>query len=217
MASAGLQASVKLRDYREIGAESFDKIVHVGMFEHVGENHLPEYFAHVYRLLKPGGLFLNHAISRRAPVQYAITRSQKLCCPPSSLAIKSSSWQKFIERYLIGSDTFAQRNLFSGEALILISEVNTLAEAVGFEVRNVENLREHYALTLRHWANRLEAHHVDAIKAADEITYRTWRLYMVASAYGFESGNINANQTLFAKMDKGRSSVPLTRADLYTA
>ncbi len=149
-AGLGNQASVKLRDYRDLGAESFDKIVSVSMFEHVGRSHLPEYFAQVYHLLKPGGLFLNHGISRRAPVQYAITPSQKLCCPPSQLATKSSGWQKFVEQNILGSGTFVQRYVFPDGELTPVSEVNMLAEAAGFEVRDVENLRKHYVLTLRH-------------------------------------------------------------------
>jgi cyclopropane-fatty-acyl-phospholipid synthase len=98
-----------------------------------------------------------------------------------------------------------------------VSEVNAIAEQAGFEVRDAENLREHYALTLRRWVNRLGARRAEAIEAAGEVTYRTWRLYMSASAHGFESGNINVNQTLLAKMDRGQSCVPLTRADLYAA
>ena len=85
----------------------------------------------------------------------------------------------------------------------------------GFEVRDVENLREHYALTLRHWAARLEQRRAEAIQLTDEVTYRTWRLFLTSSAYGFESGNTNVNQTLLAKPAGGKSSVPLTRADLY--
>lgn len=173
-ADLGHRASVKLRDYRDLGAESFDKIVSVGMFEHVGRSHLPEYFTQIYRLLKPGGPFLNHGISRRAPVQYAITPSQKLCCPPSQLATKSPGWQKFIERNVLGSGTFVWRYIFPDGELTPVSEINTLAESAGFEVCGVENLREHYALTLRHWVNRLEAHRVEAIKAVGEVTYRTW-------------------------------------------
>ena len=73
-----------------------------------------------------------------------------------------------------------------------------LAEHAGFEVRDVENLREHYALTLRHWVNRLEKCREEAIEASDEVTYRTWRLYMSSSAYGFESVNFNVNQTVLA-------------------
>ena len=96
-----------------------------------------------------------------------------------------------------------------------VSEVNLIAERAGFEVRDVENLREHYALTLRHWVNRLEARRDEAIKATDEVTYRTWRLYMAASAYAFEAGRINVNQTLLTGPIDGKSKIPLTRADLY--
>jgi cyclopropane-fatty-acyl-phospholipid synthase len=194
----GDRVSVKLQDYRDLGDGSFDKIVSVGMFEHVGRARLPEYFAHAYRLLKPGGLFLNHGISRCMMGN----------CP-------ASSWQTFVERNLLGSGSFVWRYIFPDGELTPVSEVNTFAEAAGFEVRDMENLREHYALTLRHWVSRLEAHRAEAIQAVGEVTYRTWRLYMSASAHGFESGNINVNQTLLAKMDKGKSSVPLTRADLY--
>ncbi len=194
------RASVKLQDYRDLEAETFDKIVSVGMFEHVGVKHLPEYFSQAYRLLKPGGLFLNHGISRR----------------PAIRAERKSVWQKLIEWRLIGSSSFVQRYVFPDGELATVSEVNLLAEAAGFEVRDVENLREHYALTLRHWVNRLEVRQAEAIQASSEMTYRTWRLYMAASAYGFETGNINVNQSLLAKPANGKSNVPLTRADLYT-
>ncbi len=198
-ANLGGRVTVKLQDYRDLGAEPFDKIVSVGMFEHVGRSHLPEYFAHTYRLLKPGGLFLNHGISRR-----------------SAGNRRASGWQRFVERRILGADSFVQRYIFPDGELVPVSEVNLIAEQAGFEVRDAENLREHYALTLRRWVNRLEARRAEAVKAADEVTYRTWRLYMSASAHGFESGCINVNQTLLAKMAHGgKSSVPLTRADLY--
>jgi cyclopropane-fatty-acyl-phospholipid synthase len=96
-----------------------------------------------------------------------------------------------------------------------VSEVNWLAERAGFEVRDVENLREHYALTLRQWVNRLEAHRPEAIRVIDEVTYRTWRLYMAACAYAFESGMINVNQSLLSRPASGESYLPLTRSDLY--
>lgn len=199
IARAGLvgRVAVELRDYRDLGDESFDKIVSVGMFEHVGRSHLPEYFAQTYRLLKPGGLFLNHGISRRAG-----TDEEK---------------DGLVQKRIFGRGTFLQRYIFPDAELVPVSDVNVRAENAGFEVRDVENLREHYALTLRHWVNRLAEHFVEAVKASDEVTYRTWRLYMSASAYGFESGNINVNQTLLAKMtNKGKSNVPLSRSDLYT-
>ena len=198
IARAGFQSrvAVELKDYRDLGDESFDKIVSVGMFEHVGRSHLPEYFAQVYRLLKPGGLFLNHGISRRAGT--------------------GEDRKGFVQQRIFGRGSFLQRYIFPDAELIPVSDVNVMAENAGFEVRDVENLREHYALTLRNWVNRLETRREQAVKVSDEVTYRTWRLYMSASAFGFESGNINVNQTLLVKMTReGKSNVPFSRADLY--
>ncbi len=199
---AGLsdRVSVKLLDYRDLSAQSFDKVVSVGMFEHVGRSHLPEYFAQVMRLLKPGGLFLNHGISVH---------------PGDTDNRSARLWQRLASRYVLGSGKFSQRYIFPDGELVPVSAVNEMAERVGFEVRDVENLREHYALTLRHWVARLDARRQDATRLADETTYRTWKLYLSASVYGFESGHINVNQSLLAKLDHGCASVPLTRADLY--
>jgi cyclopropane-fatty-acyl-phospholipid synthase len=183
-------------DYRDLKNDSFDKIVSVGMFEHVGRSHLPEYFSQIYRLLKPGGLLLNHGISRRAGTDPAK--------------------QGFIQNRIIGRGMFQQKYVFPDGELIPVSEVNVIAEHAGFEVRDVENLREHYAMTLHHWVNRLQQRREEAIQVSDEVTYRTWRLYMSSSAYGFESGNINVNQTLLEKSSNGRSCLPLSRADLYS-
>jgi len=105
--------------------------------------------------------------------------------------------------------------VFPDGELVPVSEVNLLAEEAGFEVRDVENLREHYALTLRHWVRRLEARWEEAIQASDEVTARIWRLYMAASAYGFDIGNINVNQTLLLKAVPCQHHLPWTRADLY--
>jgi len=199
IARAGLQGrvAVELKDYRDLENESFDKVVSVGMFEHVGRSHLPEYFDQVHRLIKSGGLFLNHGISRRTATKV--------------------DEQNFIAKNVFGRGTFQQKYIFPDGELTTVSEVNVMAENAGFEVRDVENLREHYALTLRNWVNRLADHREEAIRVSDEVTYRTWRLYMSASVYGFESGNININQTLLAKMTRdGKSNVPLSRADLYT-
>ncbi|HUH96410.1 MAG TPA: cyclopropane-fatty-acyl-phospholipid synthase family protein [Anaerolineales bacterium] len=198
IARAGLQGrvAVELKDYRDLDNESFDKVVSVGMFEHVGRSRLPGYFAQVHRLLSSGGLFLNHGISRRAE-----TRADE---------------QSFLARSVLGRGEFQQKYIFPDGELEPLSEVNMMAEKAGFEVRDVENLREHYALTLRQWVNRLADHRAEAIRVSDEVTYRTWRLYMSASVYGFESGNINVNQTLLAKLTgAGQSNVPFSRADLY--
>ncbi len=89
-------------------------------------------------------------------------------------------------------------------------------ELAGFETRDVESLREHYALTLRHWVRRLEEHHEEAVNMVGETTYRVWRLYMSGSASGFTNGNLALIQALFSKPGPdGQSGLPLTRADLY--
>ncbi len=116
---------------------------------------------------------------------------------------------------LVGAGRFMGRYIFPDGELEPVSEVNLNAEAAGFEVRDVENLREHYALTLRQWVKRLEARREAAIRLAGETVYRTWRLYMAGSAAAFESGAINVNQTLLAKPAQGVVTLPLTRDDLY--
>jgi cyclopropane-fatty-acyl-phospholipid synthase len=85
----------------------------------------------------------------------------------------------------------------------------------GFEVRDVESLREHYALTLHHWLQRLEEHQEQARRVASDGAYRIWRLYMAGSSYGFRSGRLNVYQMLLAKPVRGESMLPLTRADWY--
>jgi cyclopropane-fatty-acyl-phospholipid synthase len=94
--------------------------------------------------------------------------------------------------------------------------VISAAEGAGFELRDVESLREHYVTTLRQWVHRLEANEEQARALTSDVTYRVWRLYMAASAYGFRIGRIGIIQSLLAKRDEaGRASVPRTRADLY--
>jgi cyclopropane-fatty-acyl-phospholipid synthase len=92
------------------------------------------------------------------------------------------------------------------------------AEAQGFEMRDVESLREHYATTLRHWVRRLECHAEEARRIVGDVTYRVWRLYMAASAYGFQIARIGVIQTLLAKPTaEGEVHIPRTRADIYAA
>ena len=202
------RVSVELLDYRDLADQSFDKIVSVGMFEHVGRSQLAAYFAQAYHLLKPGGLFLNHGISSRPPVPGNSSAA------PISPA-RASLWQRFVKKRIIGDGSFVQKYIFPDGQLVPVSEANLMAENAGFEVRDVENLREHYALTLRHWVNRLEANRDRAVRVSDEVTYRTWRLYMASAAYGFEAARINVNQTLLSKPVRGKSNLPLSRVDLY--
>ncbi len=201
---------IEIRDYRDPERESFDKIVSVGMFEHVGRAHLPEYFAQAYRRLKPGGLFLNHGISRRAQAS-----DQALLKSLGSDHRASHAVQSYFERRVLGLGSFSQHYIFPDGELVPVSEAYLIAEASGFEVRDVEDLREHYALTLRNWVQRLEAHHDEAASMVGEAVYRTWRLYMSFSAVQFENWQIAVHQTLLAKPEKGKVSLPMSRADLY--
>jgi cyclopropane-fatty-acyl-phospholipid synthase len=186
---AGLQdlCRVEVRDYRELDEpESFDKLVSVGMIEHVGETMLPTYFEQAFQLLKPGGVFMNHGIARAV-------------------------WTETRER-----PTFIDRYVFPDGDMVPIGIVLRQAALCGFEIRDVENLREHYTLTLRHWVKNLEDRASRARQITDESTYRTWRLYMAGSAYFFDTGRLNLYQTVLAKPRKGKSGLPLTRADWYS-
>jgi cyclopropane-fatty-acyl-phospholipid synthase len=202
VAAAGLTGRIDIRrlDYRELGNETFDRISSIGMFEHVGKARMPEYFATLARALRPGGLLLNHGISRRA-TNPRRTLTSVLADPLNHIFVGTSPMTKYV---------------FPDTELIELSEINIEGERAGLEIRDVENLREHYALTLRRWITNLEAREDEAVKLAGRATYRLWRLYFAASAFRFETGRINVNQTLFAKPDEGRVEVPLSRADLYS-
>ncbi len=184
---AGLndRCRVEVSDYRDIDhGQQYDKIVSVGMFEHVGEALLPEYFNRAYELLRPGGVFLNHGIA------YSATYHRK-------------------------GPSFSDQYVFPDGELVPISTTLRAAELSGFEVRDLESLREHYALTLHKWVQRLEAHAEQARRITDDKTYRIWRLYMAGSARGFRAGRLNVYQTLLAKSRHGDSGLPLTREDWY--
>ena len=189
IAEAGLAARcrVDVRDYRELdGPEAYDAVASVGMFEHVGKAVLSTYFDKAMDVLRPGGLLLNHGIARNT--------TNPLGRGPSF------------------SDTY----VFPDGELVPISTSLDVAESAGFEVRDVESLREHYALTLRHWVRRLEATHDRALQVVNEPIYRVWRLFMSGSAHGFAVGNLNVYQALLAKSGPdGATGLPLTRADLY--
>jgi cyclopropane-fatty-acyl-phospholipid synthase len=189
IAEAGLSGRCRalLQDYRELdGVDRYHALASVGMFEHVGEALLPEYFARAHRLLTPGGTFLNHGIASRA------NEAPQHC------------------------SGFSEAYVFPDGELVPINVTLRAAEDAGFEVCDVESLREHYALTLRHWVRRLEARYREAMAFVDEPTYRVWRLYMAGAAHAFAVGRHNVYQTLLAKPDReGRSGLPLTRADWY--
>jgi cyclopropane-fatty-acyl-phospholipid synthase len=192
IAEAGLEnkAKIELRDYREIAAEGrelYDAIASIGMAEHVGRERLPDYFAAAHRALKPGGVFLNQAIA-----------------------------EDIVQRPGNSDGSFIEQYVFPDGDIPPLPILLRAAESSGFEVRDVENLREHYALTLSHWLRGLEAHHEEALQFVDEATYRVWRLYIAGSAHGFRSGHIAVYQTLLAKLGpSGQAHLPLTRDDWY--
>lgn len=197
-AGLGDRCRVAIRDYRTLTeGDGFDKISSVGMVEHVGLSHLPVYFASAYRALRPGGLFMNHGI-----VSLSEARPR-----PVGERIFRKFWR---------ADAFIDKYVFPDGKLTATHDVISAADGAGFEVRDVESLREHYAMTLRHWVSSLEEKRDDAIALVGNHTFRVWRLYMAASANAFTKAAINILQTLLAKPDaRGHSNIPLTRDDLY--
>jgi cyclopropane-fatty-acyl-phospholipid synthase len=200
IAEAGLadRCRVEIRDYRELASEGlFDKIASIGMVEHVGLRQLPDYFRSAFRALKPGGLFLNHGI-----VSIAGARARSL-----GQRLAARVWRR---------NVFINRYVFPDGILVPAAPMIEAAERAGFETRDLESLREHYALTVRHWVGRLECHEREAVRIVGDLAYRAWRLYMAGSAYAFQSGRIGVLQTLFAKPDRqGTAGLPATRAELY--
>jgi cyclopropane-fatty-acyl-phospholipid synthase len=201
IAAAGLASTcrVELLDYRELAsAGQFDRIASVGMMEHVGDARLPGYFAAAYQALRPGGLFLNHAIVIDGHRQEPTIRDRVL----------SRLWKR---------GEFINRHVFPDGQLVPVATMIERAERAGFELRDVEAMRQHYTITLRHWLRALEGASARAIELAGERRYRTWRLYLLAAINGFRAGNTNIVQALFAKnRSDGTSEIPLTRAHLFT-
>jgi cyclopropane-fatty-acyl-phospholipid synthase len=186
---AGLEerCQVELCDYRQVNKPQgyYDKLVSVSVAEHFGTAFLPTYFKEAWRLLPPGGVFLNHSIGVHAALP------------------------------MLGRD-FVHRYVFPDGEPVPITTMLQAAEAGGFEVRDVENLREHYVYTLRHWLQRYEAHAEEAKKMVGEVAYRSWRLYLAVGLHEFEVGTAHPYQSLLVKTDKGRSRLPLRREDWYT-
>ena len=187
--AAGLQGrvTVALCDYRDLPANAcYDKVASVGMFEHIGLKNLPTYFEAVHQRLAPGGLFLNHGITHDV-----------------------EGWKKTL------SSEFINRYVFPDGQLDTVSNIQRLMERAHFEITDVESLRPHYALTLRHWVARLEQHHDAALQHVSESTWRVWRLYMAACALEFETGEIGVYQVLACKRGARSAALPLTRQHLY--
>lgn len=184
------RCEVRLLDYRDVPDEgSFDKIASVGMFEHVGRRNLPVYFGRIARLLRPGGLVMNHGITLNAVDQREL----------------GSGIGEFVDEYV-----------FPGGELTHLSEVIAAMSAQGLESWDVESLRPHYARTLWQWVERLEANRAAAVAAVGEKLYRVWRIYMAGSAHAFERGWMSVYQVLAGKpRADGALALPATRDHIY--
>jgi cyclopropane-fatty-acyl-phospholipid synthase len=206
--SKGLQGRVRmeLRDYRELDESlAYDKIASVGMFEHVGVANMGAYFGKVRRLLKPGGLVMNHGITAGG-----VNNGQM-----------GAGMGEFIEKYI-----------FPGGELLHVSQVLKEVSLAGLEMVDTENLRPHYARTLWAWSDGLEARLDEArqvlgttldARGADRVL-RAYRLYLAGCAMGFEQGWMSLHQILATRPDGemqtgalrgAQSSYPFSREYLY--
>ncbi|WP_433421711.1 class I SAM-dependent methyltransferase [Microtetraspora malaysiensis] len=187
IAEAGLSelAEVRFMDYRDVKESGFDRVSSIGLTEHIGKDNLPSYFSFLYSKLKPGGRLLNHCITRPTGKEKTINKGG------------------FINRYV-----------FPDGELESVGHLVRRMEDTGFEVRHQENLREHYALTLREWCANLDAHWDEAVREVGRGTARVWRLYMAGCVVGFERNKVQLHQILGVKLDRDAQSQMALRPSL---
>lgn len=191
VARAGLSdlVEIRLQDYRDIEG-SFDRISSVGMFEHVGLENLPGYFAKIRSLLRDDGYALNHGITS--------TDADSGEAP-------------------LGGGAFIGKYVFPlGEVPHLSQVLKTMQEG-GLEALDVENLRQHYARTCRLWAERFEQAATKLAAIAGDKRYRIWRVYLAGCAYGFEQDWISIYQVLCSKAGRKAGAVPWSRRYIYAS
>ena len=189
VARAGLekQIEIRLQDYRDVDG-TFDRITSVGMFEHVGVQHLPEYFSRVNRLLAEGGVVMNHGITT-TNVDNSAT---------------AYGGGDFIDQYVFPH----------GELAHLSTVVRTMQEG-GLEVRDVENLRRHYARTCATWTDNFEANAEQIRKLTDEKRFRIWHVYLAGCAYAFAHDRISLYQIVCGKAGGDPGQIPWSRKYMY--
>jgi cyclopropane-fatty-acyl-phospholipid synthase len=183
IAGAGLddRLEVRVQDYRDVADGPYDAISSIGMVEHVGEAQLPGYFAALHALLRPGGRLLNHGITIRHGT-------------PARIDPRG----------------FMQHYIFPDAEVPNVAAVLDALQGPGFEVRHVENLREHYVLTLRAWLGNLEARWDEAVDLVGANRARVWRLYLAGVMIGFEENRTQLHQVLAVKLDdRFASGLPL--------
>lgn len=187
-AGLGGLVEIRLQDYRDVSDGPFDAVSSIGMFEHVGMQRVRDYLEGIQGLLRPEGRLLNHAISR-------------------------CSGEGELDR-----DSFPARYVFPDGQLHEVGRTVSAMQDLGFECRDVESLREHYARTLRCWVANLEANWDRAVELVGAPRARIWRLYMAGSALGFEGHRLNIHQVLALRpSSEGTSGMPRTRPDTRTS
>lgn len=192
VAEAGLTDRVEVRftDFRDVDDGPYDAISSIGMFEHVGLSELAGYFERCHALLAPRGRLLNHAIGRPGHAHHH-----------RWLHLAPGLRRTFFDRYV-----------FPDGELHEVGAVVSAMQHAGFEVRHLESLREHYALTLRRWLANLEAEWDAAVAEVGAGRARVWRLYMAAAALGFERDRHQIHQVLATATTDGDSGMPLRPA-----
>ncbi|MFE9374483.1 class I SAM-dependent methyltransferase [Streptomyces sp. NPDC006711] len=180
IAEEGLTDRIEIRvqDYRDVKDGPFDAISSIGMAEHVGSVRYAQYAAILHGLLRDGGRLLNHQIARRP--------------------------ERDESAYHV--DEFIDAYVFPDGELAPLGRTLAALEEAGFEARDVEPIREHYALTLRQWVANLESDWARATRYTSPERARIWRLYMAASAISFERNRIGVNQILAVKTPVGGAS-----------
>ena len=177
VAEAGLADRVEVRyqDYRAVDDGPYDAISSIGMFEHVGSD-LDAYPATMFRLLRPGGRFVHHAVSR----------------PP-------------FRRRRLARPTFLDRYVFPDADLHEIGTIVSAIQGAGFEARHMESLRDHYPPTIAAWLANLDARWDEAVSLVGAGRARVWRLYLAAAELGMADNRIQIHQVVSVKPDRGRS------------
>ena len=187
--AAGLQdrIEIRLQDYRDVTGQ-FDRITSVGMFEHVGRKNLPAYFRHVRELLADDGVVMNHGITSSDPEGGSVS---------------------------YGGGDFIDRYVFPNGELPHISLALQAMQQGGLEAFDVENLRRHYARTLRCWSDSYEAHSEKLHTMVDEQKFRIWRVYLAGCAYAFENDDVAIYQIVGRKAGRAASTLPWSRRYIY--
>jgi cyclopropane-fatty-acyl-phospholipid synthase len=185
------RCEIRLQDYRDVPEDQgFDKIASVGMFEHVGLKNLETYFAKIRRLLRNGGLVMNHGITSSDADSRAVG---------------------------LGAGAFINRYVFPHGELPHVSVVLREMTRAGLESTDVESLRRHYARTCDEWARRIEHNRDKAIATGGDKRYRIWQVYLAGCAHGFANGWMNIHQVLARKDGDAVNPLPLTRDYMYRA